>query len=657
MLRPLTLLSIALCSASAAASDALPLNLFTRTATYESAKISPTGSHLAVATPRDGQTGLGIIDLAKRKVSGGIRFQKGEHVLDYWWVGPERLVISIAEQRGSFDEKRWTGELYAINADGSNRTYLYGHRAAIQAGTRLQKVTAEYGYADVLDPLPQDPARALVAIYPPIEREGDLPSYAIIEHLDVSTGRRNRLAILPAYFPVDAVADRSGRLRFAYGDNERGEIQLFAGADTREGWQPVKHPGGAPEAVDLHGASPDGSVVYLTSTEASGRQCLREYRFTDGFKDLICSEAAVIGVPLFALDDNRPIGLIRPRSAPEFLDSQHPDARLLASLYKSFGGDRVSVTGHTLDGDGIVVLVDGDRNPGDYYLVSRSTKKAQYLISKREWVDPAKMTGVETVSYKARDGATIHGYLTSRAGAATKAAPLVLMPHGGPHGLRDWFEWHPWAQALASRGYAVLQVNFRGSGGYGLAHEQAGYRKWGTLMQDDMTDAVRWAIAQGIADPGRVCIMGASYGGYSALMGAVREPDLYRCAIAFAGVYDLNTWAGSTDIKRRASGREYLDRVLGDDADRMGQSPIMHLSNLKAPLLIAHGTDDERVPFSQAKQLRGALDSLRKPYEWLEFDGEAHGFYVDANHEKFLARALDFLDRHIGAAPAAPGAK
>jgi dipeptidyl aminopeptidase/acylaminoacyl peptidase len=308
----------------------------------------------------------------------------------------------------------------------------------------------------------------------------------------------------------------------------------------------------------------------------------------------------------------------------------------------------VEVTSSTLDGSRFVILVSSDRNPGDFYLVDRKPLKANYLLSRRSWIDPSAQAPSEAVSYVTRDGATVHGYLTARKGLATRNGPLVIMPHGGPHGLRDVWGWDAWVQALASRGYSVLQVNYRGSDGYGYAHEASGYRKWGTLMQDDLTDAVRWAVREGIADPARVCIMGASYGGYAALMSAVREPDLYRCAIGASGIYDLANWAKETDIAESKGGRLYLDKVLGGGGLRSAQSPVTQIERLKVPVLIAHGTKDDRVPFSQAEILRAALDKSGKAYEWAEYRGEEHGFYQEANHEDFLKRSIEFLDKHIG---------
>jgi dipeptidyl aminopeptidase/acylaminoacyl peptidase len=631
----------------------VPVMDFARKSVYESAKISPQGEYLAVEMPLGDQTVVGVLDLATGKPVGGLRLFRQAHVSDYWWVGPKRLVVSLAKKFGPLDQAYLTGELMAFDFDGKDRVYLFGYRGGEEIGTRLAGVTKEWAWAFMADPLPYEPTQALVSIVP-WSNAADFNN-PTIERIDVYRGTRKRVAVVEGFQPVDVAADRAGRLRFAYSKDIKNRYQLFAATGAGGELQRIEHPGGPPEAITLYNSSPDGSVVYLESEDAQGRDCLREYRFGAGFRDIACG-AGEFGDPVFDFESSRPIG--RLGDGPddvEYFDEQHPDVRFRRMLHKAFAGQRVRITSRTLDGKRVVVFVESDRNPGDFYVVDRDTKKADRVVSRRKWIDPRAMTPVERIRYKARDGTEISAYLTAPGGKAARKLPLVLLPHGGPHGVRDRWEWHEWAQLLANRGYAVLQPNFRGSGGYGEAFETAGYRKWGTLMQDDLTDAVKWAVDAGIAAPGRACIFGASYGGYAALMSSVREPSLYRCAIAYAGVYDLGAQAAESDISDSYMGRSYLTRALGDEAAMKEHSPITYIDKLKAPVLIAHGTSDERVPFSQAKLLRKALDRHGKKYEWLEFSGEEHGFYDDKNHEAFLTKVLEFLDRHIGARATQPG--
>jgi dipeptidyl aminopeptidase/acylaminoacyl peptidase len=249
---------------------------------------------------------------------------------------------------------------------------------------------------------------------------------------------------------------------------------------------------------------------------------------------------------------------------------------------------------------------------------------------------------------------TLYGYLTLpppvREG---NQLPLVLMPHGGPHGPRDYWGFDPYVQVLATHGFAVLQVNFRGSGGYGPHFEKLGFREWPGNMQNDLTDSVAWAVKEGIADPRRICIYGWSYGGYAALMSAVKEPDLYACSVPAAGVYDLDIQYEESDFTRYTTwGKKYLDRVIGPtEADRRTASPISYLDKLKTPLFIVHGEADERVPVENARELKAALEKRGTKFEYMEKKHEGHGFFKEENRTAFFIALLDFLDRHIGAPP------
>ena len=283
--------------------------------------------------------------------------------------------------------------------------------------------------------------------------------------------------------------------------------------------------------------------------------------------------------------------------------------------------------------------------------------KADYLVSKRSWIDPDLMGGRRPIVVPARDGTQLHGFLTLPKGAAGKNLPLVVNPHGGPFGIRDDWEWDLDPQLLASRGYAVLQINYRGSAGYGRRFRNAGKALWDSVMIDDISDAARWTVTQGYADPKRLCIYGGSYGGYAALASAEREPDLYRCTIGYAGVYDLPLFKRDSDISDTTSGRNYIDEFVGATPERLAEaSPVNHVDKLKAAVLIVHGTQDKRAPFTQAKSLRKALEDRQYPFEWMEVAGEGHGFYAPENRKAFYEKLIGFLDQHIGstATAAAP---
>ena len=247
-----------------------------------------------------------------------------------------------------------------------------------------------------------------------------------------------------------------------------------------------------------------------------------------------------------------------------------------------------------------------------------------------------------------RDGKAVYAYLTLPEDAEGPV-PLIMHPHGGPYGPRDSWGYNPEVQMLASRGYGVLQVNFRGSGGYGKDFMYSAYKQWAFEMQDDLTDSVRWAIDSGITEEGRVCIYGASYGGYSALMSAVKEPDLYACTAGYVGVYDLQMMSQKGDIQRRDEGLDYIsEAICSTEAECKRGSPLTYIDDLKADVMIIHGAIDQRVPVAHAEALRNALDERDIPYEWLVKRKEGHGFVNVDNREELYGRLLAFFKRNIG---------
>ncbi|BCV43356.1 hypothetical protein TUM17379_03740 [Shewanella algae] len=266
-----------------------------------------------------------------------------------------------------------------------------------------------------------------------------------------------------------------------------------------------------------------------------------------------------------------------------------------------------------------------------------------------ESIDPAQMAEVKPMDIKVRDGMTIQAYLTLPPGKDPKQLPLVVNPHGGPHYVRDSWGFDPQNQMLANQGIAVLQVNFRGSGGYGEAFQQAGYRKWGSEIQYDIIDATRHLIDQGIVDKQRICIVGGSFGGYSALQSSVMEPDLFKCAIGFAGVYDLEMMFKEGDVQERDSGTSYLRTVLGQDqAVLRAMSPTRNVDKLKANLLLVHGGNDERAPIEQFEALEDALKKRNYPYQKIIMDDEGHGFYDESHRAIYYQKMLNFLKQNLG---------
>jgi dipeptidyl aminopeptidase/acylaminoacyl peptidase len=306
----------------------------------------------------------------------------------------------------------------------------------------------------------------------------------------------------------------------------------------------------------------------------------------------------------------------------------------------------------------VLVHSFGDVDPGVWYVLDVPTMKMRLLLEAKPDIDPAQMRPKEVLSYAAADGLPIPAYLT-RPGGGSAPWPLVVMVHGGP-AVRDGWNWEPDVQLLASRGYVVLQPQFRGSAGFGKAFEDAGVGQWGRAMQDDITAGVQHLIRAGIADPQRICIYGASYGGYAAVWGLIKTPELYRCGVSFAGVSDIGRLFSDSGDSTALS-REWLRLRTGDperDKARLDEvSPVLRARDIRAPLFIAHGDDDVRVLIGHSERLMKAMDKAGRPYEWLLLKGEGHGLSEAFNHELLMNRILAFIDHHIGRPADAPAAR
>ncbi|KAB0583305.1 S9 family peptidase [Ideonella dechloratans] len=323
---------------------------------------------------------------------------------------------------------------------------------------------------------------------------------------------------------------------------------------------------------------------------------------------------------------------------------------LQQSVDQALPGRFNQLSGFSGDRQKYLVISSGNGIPTQIYTGDRTTGKLALLTDEFPALAGAKMVGKTTVEFAARDGLTLHGYLTRPLGQAPNGWPLVLLPHGGPLSS-DTLDFDPWTEFLASRGYAVLQVNYRGSSSESDGFRNAGLKQYGLKMQDDLTDAVTWAVQDKLADPKRICIVGGSYGGYAALMGAVKTPDLFRCAVSLNGLTQL------VDFSRRAASyvnmQAVLDQQMGNYArDReqlLATSPAAQAAAIRIPVLVMHGTADRTVPYDQAETMVAALKAAGKTYRFVSLEGADHQLSRQSDRLRFLMELQQFLDANIGA--------
>ncbi len=619
---------------AAAVADPIPIEAFVRRPEFSNLHLSPDGKYVAGIVPDEKHSRLVVIRTADRKMVGNMRMQDDIHIGYCWWVSNDRLLAGITRQVGLLDRPRFTGDLFSVKPDGSEyRQFGFGGASF-----------------DLVDRQADAEGRVLIA------------GSGYSNHYE-TTERLFRVAInRPGQSEVDAAPSRGGarflidpqrNVRYVtveLGDTETAYTRL---PGQRE-WKQVstERSFASTRSTPLRFA-PDGESVYLVSNESEPRTCLVQQILATGERrKLACDDQADLSAPVYGFGEfARPIAAVFEAGKPEtrLLETESPDARIYKMLMEAFPGKRVVISSSTTDGSLALLFVYDDRTPGDYYLFDTRTQKADYFVGRQDWIDPDLMAERRPIQLKARDGTTLWGYLTLPRGVDPKQLPLVVNPHGGPFFIRDDWAFEAESQMLASRGYAVLQVNYRGSGGYGSAFVEAGRRAWGTTMIDDITDATRWVISQGYADPKRVCIYGGSYGAYAAVTSAEREPDLYRCVIGYAGVYDLRLLKSHYDSYAKPTGLDFFaEAIAGSNEEIDAQSPVEHVDRLKAPVLIVHGEEDYTAPYPQAMALRDALKDHKLPFEWMVREGEGHGFWKTENRVAFYQSMLAFLDKNIG---------
>lgn len=623
------------------------LDAFIKQDKFNQIKLSPTGEYYAVSVPLEDRTVLVVLRRSDLKQTGMFNMRGKTHVADFWWVNDERVVIALGEKQGGLDQPVLTGELVATNADGTRQEMLYGYRLdGDKTGSNIKGRSQEYASAFLIDDLPRDDDTVLIGIWPWTSSATD--PHTEVEKLNVYSGRRIKVTRAPVP-RAEFVTDPQGEVRFAIGagtDNNRKTYYREPGG----AWELIHDEGGTGYAMTPLGFSANGAVAYMQVEHAEGPDGIYAFDPATRKRELLLRDDTVDPLHLVWTESPRePIGAVfmdgKPRMA--FFDKANPIAKLNMALQNSFGGEFALVSSMTADGKLGLVRTYSDRNPGDYYLFDMQAKKADHVISRRDGIDPERMGERRPISFPARDGLVLHGYLTVPAGSSGKSLPLIVHPHGGPIGVSDDWGFDRDAQLLASRGYAVLQLNFRGSGQYGRSFLRAGFKEWGGKMQDDLSDATRWAVQQGIADPRRVCIYGASYGGYASLMGVAKEPEMFRCAVGYVGVYDMPMMFGRGDIAQRQSGVRYLEEALGrQDLEKI--SPTRLASRIKVPVFLAAGGEDKRAPEDHTRAMERALKAAGVPVETLVFPNEGHGFYTEEHNREYYTRLLEFFGKHLG---------
>lgn len=638
--------------ASAQAIAQVPSHMdFAKHSEVSEVSLSPDGRYLAMTVlAADGmETQLHIVPLDGTGKVQALRFGRQQHVTDIVWSDNDQVVVARAKMEPLEARPYSYGELMSTDVNGKNQETLFAYIE--DDGTRSGR-RKDRGFANIVKVLDDEPGKVLVDFTAWPDSRGDEKQTTSIYKVDTRTG--NRQEVEQTKDTATFAFDHSGRARLKVTSDDKDDPVLMYRPGAGNEWVSVPKSLAGYSMGLLH-VEPDDNTAYATITDKGEPAQLYKVDFAKGTRTRLAGrDEESIAQVLYSGHDGAPFGVIYDEAKPsvQYLDPASEWAKLHAGLLKAFPGQMVSFVDWTRDDNMALFYVWSDRHPGSYYMLDRkANNKIQLVNESMPWMKAASLSPSRPISFKTRDGLTLHGLYTAPAAGGVR--PMIVMPHGGPHGPYDSWGYDGDAQFLASRGYGVLQVNYRGSGGRGKDFIESGYGEWGGKMQDDLADGVKWAIDNKVADPGRICTYGASYGGYASLMQQIRYPELYKCAIGYVGVYDLQVMKKEGDIKDRASGRRYLDRVLGtDDAKLKAWSPAQNVDKIKVPVFLVQGSIDQRVPMEQFNALKNAFKAAGVPIETMVAQGEGHGFYKPENRAELYQRMEAFLSKHIG-----PGSK
>ncbi len=631
---------------AASATDLIPVRDFARHGQLAYPRLSPDGKHVAVRWDNGDSHALLVysVDDMSRPLSM-LRMPKYEVPADIVWTSNTRLIVEKGREYGSLDKASATGEIIATDLDGKHQDYLYGYNA--KAGRRAATRGTDRGWGFYNGrPRPADGTFYMLA------QSWDSQNHNLLYRVNADHNTRELIGDIDVA-GMDFMVGADKTAHFAFGRNNKYQYVVYRRLGSRWVALSADKVGGSFTPLDY---APDHQRIYASYNRGTGPEALVEMDEDGGNRTTLASDpfSSIGGIQWTALPE-RPFATSPATGIPKvsYIDPNLPAAKLHMALSKSFPGEYVDFINYSEDGGQLLFTVTSDRDPGSVYLIDTHTFKVRKLFAFEPWIDPSKMAERRPLHFKASDGREIEVILTLPPGRGESNLPMVLVPHGGPIGVQDDWGYDTSAQFLASRGYLVLQVNYIGSSGRGIGFRDAGNMNWATGIQQELIDSVKWAIAQKYADADRVCIFGGSFGGYSALMAPIRAPGMFKCAVGYAGVYDLELMYKKGDVYQSEQGRNALREELGDDPVQLAAISPTHLADkITVPVFLIHGEDDRRAPFAHAKEMRDALEAAHKTFEWMSKPGEGHGFYDEDNNVELYTRLQAFLEKYIG--PGAP---
>lgn len=600
----------------------IPLRDFFKNPESSAYQLSPNGKYLSYLSPFNKRMNIHIKNLETQEVTR-ITELNDRDVAGYMWVTSERLIY-VRDFGG--DENY---HILAVNIDGSNDVDL----------TPFAKVKA-----GLIDDLENDNDHVLVSLN--VRNPQCFDPY----RLNINTGELTILAENPGYI-TSWMTDHDGKLRLATATDGVNTSILYRTSETEEFKNILTT--NFRESVDPLFFTFDNKFIYASSNIGRDKSAIVLFDIEKGVEVEELFSHEEVDVSGLSYSKKRQvlttISYTTWKRQYHFLDEKRAD--LQKRLEQKLGEYEITIGSSNKAEDTFLVRTFSDRSLGAYYIYFEEEDRLEKITEISPWLDETALAEMKPIKYQSRDGLTIHGYLTLPKGVEAKNLPVVVNPHGGPWARDNW-GFNPEIQFLANRGYAVLQMNFRGSVGYGRAFWEASFKQWGLTMQDDVSDGVNWLVEQGIADKSRVAIYGGSYGGYATLAGITLTPELYACAIDYVGVSNLFTFM-ETIPPYWEQFRAMLYEMVGnpedetDNARMKATSPVYLIDKIKAPLLIAQGANDPRVAQAESDQMVAALEANGIDVEYLLKTNEGHGFRNEENRFEFYETMEAFLAKYL----------
>ena len=633
-----------------------------------SVKISPDGKSVGILRKIDGERMLSILDLDTKEVIYNHEFVRGDQISTFYWASKDRLVFELL--RSGRDSTRYfaTGQVYSTNIDGTKQIMLAGYNAkreAIRTGQGSAKRPAQ-----VANMMPDDKEHIIVQFY-------DSSEFFELWKMNIYNGRMSKITTAPvkqADFTFNSQGDVTGALGvnlqfelvyYIYKENLPVEYDPLDCREANDDETCVKVRTGRPKVSDwqfltkvdpfkqIQPISSFGRKIYMLGYgegNKSDRRGLYTYDIiTKKYNEIFTHPRVDIEVGAIAVDDaNKVIGVRADDAYPSFVvlksvKSDYKDA--LIEIQKAYPYESFGVTSSSSDNKRLIVYMSSDINPGTFFLYDRD--KSEFTPLARQWskVNYQDLNQMIAYDFNNRDGVPIQAFFTQAKNKSNKKT--IIYPHGGPW-ARDYWGYDPTVQFLAENDFNVIQMNIRGSTGYGYKFVSEVFGNFEEVLED-IYDGIEFFHSEGLIDKENLCIYGGSYGGYAATMAPINRPDLFKCAASDAGLYDIEAQYIRGDIRRSRGGKVFLDRAFKGDKKEIDatQSPINRVSEMKVPFFLLHGKQDIRTPFKDAELFMEEMDRNNISYEKMVITKEEHGFSNEENREASMERLLKFFNKYL----------